>query len=507
MSVADVQGGNQSTSNILNSIAGIAATLGQAQYGWAQQQFAASSALTGQVVNNYLAASQQAMTLANNNLQRYTQIFQPLENQLVQDANSYASPARIALNMGAAESATGQAMDQGRINAEQQLQSYGIDPSSGRYAELEQAQDAQKAAAQAGAGQTSELATEATGRQLRSQAIQVGQQYPGQMVNALNSAIQSLGGAENATLSNINTGVNAFNSANSFLDTGMANKFQPYPPRTGTTLNTTQPQKSSGGGGGGSGGGGGYGSMGNTQAAGMGNDAFRHYPSNPAILTLNGDYNNSDYNVPSSNFGTTTDEFGNQSFQDPTQSIDTSGGYGMDQNLQGGTDSLGGAYDPNAAFNSYDNYSGWGDTSTPSQDFSSTDNYGYSGGGFDGTQNPDMSSYADTNNNYNSSDYSNYSDTSGGDYARGGDVGAIPTPGGRVPPQASPSGGQRSDDVKANLTAHEFVVPRDVSLWKGEEFFQKLIQQSRKARMSAPAAGQPGPPVRGTPAFTSRPTR
>jgi hypothetical protein len=68
----------------------------------------------------------------------------------------------------------------------------------------------------------------------------------------------------------------------------------------------------------------------------------------------------------------------------------------------------------------------------------------------------------------------------------------------------SPSGGQRVDDVQAqgprgqhmNLNAHEFVIPQDVALWKGQEFFQNLIDQSRKKRVMAPAKPQPTAPAR-----------
>ena len=46
------------------------------------------------------------------------------------------------------------------------------------------------------------------------------------------------------------------------------------------------------------------------------------------------------------------------------------------------------------------------------------------------------------------------------------------------------------DDVQARLNAGEFVVPEDVVRWKGEEFFQKTIQGSRKAKAEAPAKPQ-----------------
>ena len=104
------------------------------------------------------------------------------------------------------------------------------------------------------------------------------------------------------------------------------------------------------------------------------------------------------------------------------------------------------------------------------------------------------------------SDYS--SGDSGGDssYAQGG---AIPgaTTGGHVPQSASPSGGRNTDDIHANLNADEFVVPKDVSRWKGEEFFHKMIADSRMKRTQAQQAlgvgGQMKPQAPGPVTFQS----
>lgn len=110
----------------------------------------------------------------------WQQTFLPELYSLMADAASYASPARIQQAMGAAESGVAQSMDQGMNNALRDLQSFGIDPSSGRYAQLDQTSRLQRAAAQAGAGNVAEQQTEAVGRALREQAIQATAQLPSQ---------------------------------------------------------------------------------------------------------------------------------------------------------------------------------------------------------------------------------------------------------------------------------------------------------------------------------------
>src|ERR1035437_3725712 len=178
---------NLATQDILNQISGIAEALSGQLLKWGTNVFADVNSVTSSNVAQYLSSAATSGILANASVSDYLSKYVPQQDQLIRDANSYTSQGRVQSEMGSAESATAQSMDQGQLNAEPQLNSYGIDPSSGRYAELVNAQAAQRAAAQAGAGQQARLATEATGRALRSQAIAAGQQLPGQAVNALNS--------------------------------------------------------------------------------------------------------------------------------------------------------------------------------------------------------------------------------------------------------------------------------------------------------------------------------
>jgi hypothetical protein len=60
--------------------------------------------------------------------------------------------------------------------------------------------------------------------------------------------------------------------------------------------------------------------------------------------------------------------------------------------------------------------------------------------------------------------------------------------GGPVLPEHSPSRGLRTDDVQANVDVGEYIVPKEVVRWKGEEFFEKLKKQVAEAmpRASTP---------------------
>jgi hypothetical protein len=236
---------------------------------------------------------------------------------LMRNALSYASPQRIATDVGQAEAGVQQGAEAARQSAINDLQSYGIDPSSGRYAALDQASRVQSGAAAAGAGNQQRMADIAQGNAMQNQAI-------------------------SASLQNVQTGYGAANAANQFAGTGMSLKYSPL----GQT------------------------SQGTSSSAGFNLGAS----SGPNMNTIAG---------------------------------------------------------RQAAAN-------------------------VMGGGSTG--------------------------------AKGGAVhdGRI---GGDISYDESPSNGTKTDDVPARLNAGEFVMPRDVAEWKGQEFFYKLMAQARKARATAGNGG------------------
>lgn len=394
----------QSSELALNQqIAAAAAQLGATQYQWGLNQYANTSNVTDNSIENYLNASQQDMGLAGQTLQQYEQVGAPAINQLGQEAAQYTSPSRIGINMGAAESQSAQGTNAALAAAKQNLQSYGINPNSGEYQELVSANKTAGGAAAAGAGQQAELATEATGRGLLSNLIATTQQMPGQAINASNAGVGAVTGAENAALANANTGATLTGSANPYLSTGISGKL---PPVANASTSTSQ-------------------SSGNSNSFNIG----QSYPPGGSSQSVGMTQNNM------SNYG----------------------GYNSGFAAAGGSigDFAGGGA---PGFNPI----------TPEEFATLPDSGSYTGG------TPVKEYYKDKTAH------------SFGDQ----------TTGGFVPRQASPSGGVNVDDVPANLNAEEFVIPRDVARWKGEEFWHKEIAKSRAARAKAQQDVGPtmGPP-------------
>lgn len=557
-----------------------------AQYAWSQSQNVfnlanqAYSRLTGytdqvipSLINNANVASQAASGLWN----RYQQTFQPIENQLISEAKSYAGPARISADMGAAEAGQQQAGNQAREQAEQQLQSFGIDPSSGRYADLDRVSRLQTAAAAAGAGQQARLSTEAIGRQLRQQAIQIGQQLPGQTANFINSGVGALSTAANAANAEANTRANLLQVPNQYLGTAM----QLRPPPVGQNSrsqssgqgqsqsrgagNQGQNKQQSGAGGGGNGAGGGPGSgdvgrayglqdrinpggtslggpgypgskiMGGLGGGGAGGDMNTYYPNDyndysgydqnmyqggmtDPFADMYGGYNTGNDYYGSDYYGGYDDPYGwGMGGSSPQDQYDYGGWQDVQDPWGNGLDNSG--YDPNST--------AWGDSGGADYNY---DAGGYYGNDYYGDQsgysyNQPAQDYSYDAGSYSGDNYygdtSGYSyDSGGGDYGGdwGGDMGyaaggaiddgaapqGVPFSGNMVPSAASPSAGAQPDDVTAQVTPDEFIIPRDVTLWKGQEFFQNLIKKSREARTGAPAKGKPTNRPPGPVTFRSR---
>ena len=256
---------------------------------------------------------------------------------------------------------------------------------------------------------------------------------------------------------------------------------------------------------------------------------------------------------PFANYTPPTDTSGGSSSYDSSGGSGT-GNYDPFANYTPPTDTSGGSSSYNPQDYSYNSSSG--SSTDPYAYDTSGGNYGYtdtSGGSSTDTSSytppPDTSgSSTDTSSyNYGGGDTSSTDTSSGADggpigYAQGGSVRRRPirpvgpqargpsygippaqpfqgapnsyrvpgarqmTTGGKVTPQMSPTGGQATDDVPARLNVGEYVIPKDVAAWKGHEFFQKMIDQSRAARQGATAKpkDKPALPNQGQPTFQSK---
>jgi hypothetical protein len=334
----------------------------QQQFEWAQQAYRDSQAQAAPINAQQLKNMQQQYDIAQQQRDRYNQVYVPLEDQYISTAKGWDTPEAEANAAAQAQAAVAQQVNQARAASARNLQAYGVDPGAARYASLDIGTRTAGAAAEAGAGNQAINQRQLEGVQLLQNAAGMGRGLPATALNAY--------AGSNASGTGVIGNTNAIN-------------------QTGGSLMGTAPQ---------------YAGLG-AQYAGL----------------------------ASQNAGQIGQTFNNLYTQQTAA---------YDANVQG--------------------------------------LYGLAGavvGGASNMMRPQISLRAAT----------------GGVIPQGVPVGPNSGPSGTVPVAASPSQGVEVDDVPARLTPGEFVVPKDVVQWKGEEHFQKLIEQSREKKQQAVAVPQVKP--------------
>lgn len=172
------------------------------QQKWAEKTYKENKKITDEFTDFIMGQMTKQAGWADEDRARYENVFQPMEDALVADAQSYASPERQEYEAGKAEAKVAQEFEMARRAAQERLESYGIDPTQTRAGAMDLQTRIAEAASQAGAGTAARERAEAVGRELREKAINVGRGYPAQVAS---SAAGAQGAGQAAVNSNLQT--------------------------------------------------------------------------------------------------------------------------------------------------------------------------------------------------------------------------------------------------------------------------------------------------------------
>lgn len=190
------------------------------QLQWAKDVYKDNKVVSDQVADIALGMLDRNAYNAQKDRKRYEEIFQPLEEQLAYDAESYASPERQEKEAGAAEADVAQQFEQARKVAQERLEGYGVDPSQTRAGAMDLGSRVAEAAAASSAGNQARSQTEAIGRALRSEAINVGKGYPGQIAGQYGTAQAGGNQAVNTNLATTASGSQTMGSPTAWAGLG-----------------------------------------------------------------------------------------------------------------------------------------------------------------------------------------------------------------------------------------------------------------------------------------------
>ena len=152
------------------------------------------------VVDKMLGVFDQQIDRANEEWQRYKDVFQPLEGALAKEATDYASPERQEREAAEKAQTVAQNMDVARQSALENLEQFGVDPSQTRAQAMDRGSRMAQGIATAAAANAGRTEAENIGRALREQAINVGRGV------SSNSLAQLAGGAAAGNQA-VNTGL------------------------------------------------------------------------------------------------------------------------------------------------------------------------------------------------------------------------------------------------------------------------------------------------------------
>lgn len=194
----------------------------QEQLQWARDQWADQKQLLTDTLGTQTDIMRQTHEQAMRDRERFESIYQPLEDSLVKEFQDYASPERIALEQGRAMAAVQQSFDAQRENAQRQLEAYGIDPSQTRSQAMDRNARVQMAGMQAGASNIARANTEAMGRALRTEALNIGRGYPSQVAASYGQALQAGNSAVGNMNSTVASGANTMGTGLQWGNQGLA---------------------------------------------------------------------------------------------------------------------------------------------------------------------------------------------------------------------------------------------------------------------------------------------
>ena len=211
--------------------------LGLQQLQWSQQVWNQEQPLVNQseqvsiqLGQQELQSSRTLQQFAQQQEQMYGQYYAPLQEAYVNQAENWASPANIALVTGQAQAGVAEQAQAGLNTAAEQLRSYGINPSSPRYAGLLTGANVTAGAAEAAAGTTAGQNLKLQQLALEQGAINTGQGVAntvGQLSNAATGAAQAgssaAQGSAGTAQSNLATGTQAQTAATNWYNTGANN--------------------------------------------------------------------------------------------------------------------------------------------------------------------------------------------------------------------------------------------------------------------------------------------
>ena len=204
------------------AVAKIAQQTATEQLNFAKDKWGQQEDMLNKVLEVQMPMMQDQYLNAQKDRSRYEAVFQPLQDKMIEDAESYNTQERQDKEAGEAMADVTTAFDAQRQNAQRNLESYGIDPSQTRSQAIDADVRTAEAAAQAGAGNMARRRVEQTGRVLRGDVVNMGMGMPSQAAQGYGGALSAGNAAVGNTNATVGAGVNNMSAGNAGMNTALS---------------------------------------------------------------------------------------------------------------------------------------------------------------------------------------------------------------------------------------------------------------------------------------------
>lgn len=199
----------------------IAQETAREQLAFAREQNASNQEILKRVIGSQEEIQNETLANARKDRQRFEELYQPLEENLIDEFQNYDSPERLERETGRAVADVNSQFDAARRNALQRLEGFGVDPSQTRNQALDLETRISQAGATAGAATNAQRNVEDKGRALRAEAINIGRGYPSNVAGSYGQSLNAGNSQVNNALNTSSTGAGLFGSANGALNTSI----------------------------------------------------------------------------------------------------------------------------------------------------------------------------------------------------------------------------------------------------------------------------------------------
>lgn len=199
------------------------AELGEEWLAFAKEQFQVSNdrqteldALTKRVTEHQLGVSERQETNAIKDRARYDDVFQPIEDQFIDEATNYGSAEQQDQAASEAAADVTRATADAKQQAERHAMGLGINPNSGRFAGIDKAGELTTGLATAGAKNNARTLVRDKGLALKGDVVNLGRGLPTQSASAASLGLSA--GSSAIGLNQANQ--NLFNSSTGIVGQG-----------------------------------------------------------------------------------------------------------------------------------------------------------------------------------------------------------------------------------------------------------------------------------------------